>query len=248
VKEINLLGQNVNSYRGVGSGGKTWNLPRLLYAIAEIGGLKRLRYTTSNPKDFTIDMARAHRDIDILMPFLHFPVQSGSDDVLRRMNRKYSVDDYLKCLDILRDHKPDMAFSSDFIVGFPGETADDFQKTIDLATKVRFAQAYSFKYSPRPHTAALKMDNQIPENIKSERLEILQQLLNDHQMEFNKSFVGNDVNVLFVKDGKHKNQLIGRSEYSQAVSVCDSNIIVGDICVVNIVEVGSHSLIGVIAR
>lgn len=246
VREITLLGQNVNSYRGIGTDGKEWSLARLLFEFAELDGLKRLRYLTSNPKDVRKDIAEAHQRIEILAPFLHLPVQSGSDTILRKMNRKYTVDEYLKCIELLREYKPDIVFSSDFIVGFPGETEADFEDTIKLVEKVKFAQAYSFKYSPREKTSAAKMPDQIPEQIKSERLAILQDILNKQQSEFNKNSVGKCMNVLFVKDGRHKNQLIGRTEYSQAVSVCDTSIRVGDFSRIKITGVNSHSLIGVV--
>ncbi|GHT99661.1 tRNA-2-methylthio-N(6)-dimethylallyladenosine synthase [Alphaproteobacteria bacterium] len=244
VKEIILLGQNVNSYRGTGPDGKTWNLSRLIFELANLDGLKRIRYTTSNPKDIDESIAKVHREVEILMPFLHLPVQSGSDAVLKRMNRKYTADEYLKCIDLLRNSRNDMAFSSDFIVGFPGETDDDFQETLKLVDTVKFAQAYSFKYSPRPGTAAEKMDHQLPEEIKSERLQILQEILNKQQSQFNDGYVGKSLNVLIAKQGRHKNQLVGRSEYSQSVAICDSFLNIGDIARVNITESLSHSLVG----
>ncbi|MDR2794640.1 MAG: tRNA (N6-isopentenyl adenosine(37)-C2)-methylthiotransferase MiaB [Holosporaceae bacterium] len=246
VKEIILLGQNVNSYRGIGADGKTWDLSRLIFALADLNGLKRLRYTTSNPKDVNENIAKAHGEVDILMPFVHLPVQSGSDAVLQRMNRKYSADEYEKCIDLLRNHRSDITFSSDFIVGFPGETDEDFQKTLNLAEKIKFAQAYSFKYSPRPGTAAEKMPNQVPEEKKSERLQILQKMLNDQQSSFNNSCVGRHLNVLVTKCGRHKNQLVGRSEYSQPVAICDSYLNIGDIANVKITAAMSHSLVGVV--
>jgi tRNA-2-methylthio-N6-dimethylallyladenosine synthase len=246
VKEITLLGQNVNSYRGEDENGKNCNLACLLFELAKIDGLKRLRYTTSNPKDTDKSIAEAHRDIDILMPFVHLPVQSGSDTVLKKMNRRYTRDEYLRCIDMLREHRPNIAFSSDFIVGFPGETDSDFEQTLDLVKKVEYAQAYSFKYSPRPGTVAARMDNQVPEEIKTERLRILQDLLNDRQNRFNQRFVGTCVNVLFVKKGRHESQLTGRSEYSQAVSVRVGDEFIGSTVNVRITEVATHSLTGVI--
>ncbi|MDR3180119.1 MAG: tRNA (N6-isopentenyl adenosine(37)-C2)-methylthiotransferase MiaB [Holosporaceae bacterium] len=246
VKEIILLGQNVNSYRGTGTNGKTWDLSRLIFALADLDGLKRLRYTTSNPKDVNENIAKAHGEVNILMPFVHLPVQSGSDAVLQRMNRKYSADQYKKCVDLLRDHQSNIAFSSDFIVGFPGETDEDFQKTLDLVEKIKFAQAYSFKYSPRPGTAAEKMLNQVPEEKKSERLQILQKILNDQQSSFNNGYVGQYLNVLISKCGRHKNQLVGRSEYSQSVAICDSYLNIGDVARVKITAAMSHSLVGVV--
>ncbi|MDR2766529.1 MAG: tRNA (N6-isopentenyl adenosine(37)-C2)-methylthiotransferase MiaB [Holosporaceae bacterium] len=248
VKEIILLGQNVNSYSGEGSDGKTWNLHRVLLELAQLDGLKRLRYITSHPKDIDENMAKAHSDIDILAPSIHLPVQSGSDDVLAKMNRRYSADEYLKCVEMLRKYRPDMAVSSDFIVGFPGETETDFQRTLRLIEEVKFSQGYSFKYSPRPNTAAAKMEDQTPESIKSERLKVLQALLNRQQQEFNHNFVGKRLNVLLTKVGKHKNQLSGRSEYSQAVSVCATNVAIGDIVSVMVTGAASYSLLGAVAE
>ncbi|MDR2107005.1 MAG: tRNA (N6-isopentenyl adenosine(37)-C2)-methylthiotransferase MiaB [Holosporaceae bacterium] len=248
VKEIILLGQNVNSYKGEGRDGKSRNLAFLLFELAAVDGLKRLRYTTSHPKDADAELGRAHRDIEILMPFLHLPVQSGSDEVLRRMKRPYTRAEYLKCVDTMRGYRPDMAFSSDFIVGFPGESDGDFQQTLQLAEEVGYALAYSFKYSPRPNTAAALMKNCVPEEVKSERLRVLQTLLDKQQSEFNQSFAGKHLNVLFVKKGRHKNQLVGRSEYSQAVSVCDNNISIGDVARVKITGMASHSLIGTVEQ
>jgi tRNA-2-methylthio-N6-dimethylallyladenosine synthase len=246
VKEITLLGQNVNSYSGKSLDGGTCNLAHLLFELANIHGLKRLRYTTSHPKDVDYSIAKAHKEIEILTPFVHLPVQSGSNNVLKKMNRKYTREEYFKCIDMLREHRTDMAFSSDFIVGFPGETDDDFQQTLELIKKVNYAQSYSFKYNPRPNTAAALMDNQISEDVKSERLRILQDLLNDQQSKFNQNSVGHRFQVLFVKSGKHEKQFVGRNEYSQAVSVRANNISIGDIANVKITETASHSLIGAI--
>ncbi|MDR1362097.1 MAG: tRNA (N6-isopentenyl adenosine(37)-C2)-methylthiotransferase MiaB [Holosporaceae bacterium] len=247
-KEIVLLGQNVNSYRGVGLDGKSWNLSRLLFALAELDELKRLRYFTSHPKDLDEGMARAHGEINILAPSLHLPVQSGSDDVLERMNRKYSRADYLGCIDLLRSRRPDMAFSSDFIVGFPGETDNDFQETLRLVETVKFSQAYSFKYSQRPNTAAERMEGQIPENVKSERLTILQEILNFQQDQFNQNCIGRYLEVLITKRGRHENQWNGRSEYSQAVAVEDNSLSAGDLVLVKITDRLSHSLVGVVEK
>jgi tRNA-2-methylthio-N6-dimethylallyladenosine synthase len=243
-----LLGQNVNSYCGIGLNGKTWNLSRLLYALAELDGLKRLRYSTSHPKDVDESVAAAHGEINILAPSLHLPAQSGSDDVLERMNRKYSRDDYLRCIDLLKSRRSDMAFSSDFIVGFPGETENDFLKTLELVEKVKFSQAYSFKYSPRSGTAAEKMPEQIPANIKSERLAILQEVLNRHQSQFNENCLGGYLEVLVAKCGRHNGQWAGHSEYSQAVAVCDSLLTIGDLARVKITGLLPHSLIGVVEQ
>lgn len=247
-KEITLLGQNVSSYGGLGLDGKTWSLARLIYELAELNGLKRVRYTTSHPKDINIEIALAHKNVDILMPYLHLPIQSGSDRILASMNRKYSVMEYKQCIDLLRTHRPDMVFSSDFIVGFPGESEEDFQQTMQIANDVKYAQAYSFKYSRRPNTFAAQMENQVAERVKSDRLHKLQDLLNEHQSEFNKNSVGSYMNVLFTKKGRHKNQLVGRGEYSQSISACDTDAQIGDICKVRITDVASHSLIGVVDK
>ncbi len=246
VKEITLLGQNVNSYNGLKDSGENCNLAQLLWELSSIQGLERLMYMTSNPKDVNEDIAIAHRDIKILMPYLHLPVQSGSNEILRKMNRKYDRERYFEVIDMLRSYRPDMAFSSDFIVGFPGETDKDFEDTLDLVRRVNYAQAYSFKYSPRPNTPAAKMKNQIDEEVKSARLASLQNLLNQQQAEFNASFAGKEVEVLLTKEGRYSGQLAGRSEYFQAVTVKEAEgMNIGDIVKVNITEIGTHSLIGV---
>lgn len=245
VKEIILLGQNVNSYNGLSETGEHYRLAQLLWELASISGVKRLRYMTSNPKDINEDIAIAHRDIEILMPFLHLPVQSGSNEILRRMNRKYNRERYFEVIDMLRDYKSDMAFSSDFIVGFPGETDKDFEDTLDLVRRVNYAQAYSFKYSPRPNTPAAKMENQIEESVKAARLSVLQDLLNQQQLDFNNTFVDKEVEVLITKEGRYLGQLAGRSEYFQAVTINNAgDVNIGDILKVIIKETGSHSLVG----
>ena len=245
VKEITLLGQNVNSYNGLDESGEKCRLSQLLWELSSIDGLKRLRYTTSNPKDVDEDIAKAHRDIDILMPSLHLPVQSGSNGILKKMNRKYDREKYLEVIDMLKSYRPDMAFSSDFIVGFPGESDKDFEDTLDLVKKVKYAQAYSFKYSPRPRTPAARMENQIHESVKDERLQILQELLNQQQSDFNLSFVGKKVEVLITKEGRHSGQLVGRSQYSHAVTINNANdLCVGDIVKVSVKSAVSHSLVG----
>lgn len=244
VKEITLLGQNVNSYHGQYPDDRSCTLAELLYEIANLDGLQRLRYVTSNPKDVDEEIAKAHRDIPILMPFLHLPVQSGSNEILRKMNRRYSREKYLEVISMLREYRPDMAFSSDFIVGFPNETDQDFEDTLDLVKQVGYAQAYSFKYSPRPNTPAATMKNQIPEDVKSARLQALQDLLNSQQDKFNANSVGKKMKVLFTKPGKHEGQFVGRSEYFQAVSVNSDKIGIGDIAEVMITEAVSHSLKG----
>lgn len=245
VKEITLLGQNVNSYDGADESGEKCRLSKLLWELSSIDGLKRLRYTTSNPKDVGEDIAKAHRDIKILMPSLHLPVQSGSNKILKKMNRKYSREKYIEVIDMLRSYRPDIAFSSDFIVGFPGETNEDFENTLDLVKRIKYAQAYSFKYSPRPHTPAAKMENQISENVKDERLQTLQELLNQQQADFNSSFIGKKVEVLLTKEGRHSGQLVGRSQYSQAVTIDNArDLHIGDIIEVFVKNAVSHSLIG----
>jgi len=245
VKEITLLGQNVNSYNGLDESGEKCRLFWLLWELSSINGLKRLRYTTSNPKDVDEEIAKAHRDIKILMPSLHLPVQSGSNSILKKMNRKYDREKYFEVIDMLRSYRPDMAFSSDFIVGFPGETDKDFEDTINLVKKVKYAQAYSFKYSPRPHTPAAKMENQISEDIKDERLQRLQELLNQQQSDFNALFIGKKVEVLVAKEGRHSGQLVGRSQYSHAVTIDNTgDLHIGDIVEVAIKSAVSHSLIG----
>ena len=244
VKEITLLGQNVNSYKGTYADGHTCRLAELFWKLSEIPGLKRLRYSSSHPKDIDEEIAKAHRDISILMPSLHLPVQSGSNSVLKRMNRNYTKEKYLEVIAMLREYRPDMAFSSDFIVGFPGETDKDFEDTLDLVKQVRFSMSYSFKYNPRPHTPAAKMEDQIDEKIKSERLQILQNLLNQQQTEFNEKARGATLQVLFEKPGRHEHQLVGRSEYFQSVSVKSENIKIGDCANVLITDIATHSLIG----
>ncbi|MBT4879631.1 MAG: tRNA (N6-isopentenyl adenosine(37)-C2)-methylthiotransferase MiaB [Alphaproteobacteria bacterium] len=221
VQEITLLGQNVNAYHGQAPHGKVeWGLGRLAMAIAEsVPNLKRLRYTTSHPRDVDDALIEAHRDIDVLMPFIHLPVQSGSDAILKKMNRKHSADEYRVIIDRFRDMCPNIAFSSDFIVGFPGETDEDFAATLQLVQDIDYAQAYSFKYSIRPGTPGSTMENQVSESVKSERLQALQQLLNAQQIRFNKLTVGKTLPVLFEKKGKHKDQYVGKTPYLQSVQV-----------------------------
>ena len=249
VVEITLLGQNVNSYHGEGSDGAQQNFSQLLWRFAELDGLKRLRSTTSHPKDIDEDVARAHRDIPILMPFLHLPVQSGSDKILNKMNRKYTAAQYLEKIAMLRQYRPDIALSSDFIVGFPGESEEDFQQTLALVRRVNFAQAYSFKYSPRPKTAAARMPNQITESEKERHLAILQKLLSEQQQKFNGGFLGQELDVLLTKQGRHENQLVGRSPYAQAVTISldrEDQVNIGDVVRAKICEIASHSLMGVL--
>ena len=210
-------GQNVNAYHGAGvpmaaSGGSG----ELIRALAEIPGLRRLRYTTSHPRDVDDALIAAHRDVPQLMPFLHLPVQSGSDRVLAAMNRRHTADDYRRTVERLRAARPDLALSSDFIVGYPGESDADFAATLDLVRDIGFAQAFSFKYSPRPGTPAASAADQVPEPVKAERLAELQALLQQQQRAFNAACVGRVLPVLFEKPGRHDGQLVGRSPYLQS--------------------------------
>jgi tRNA-2-methylthio-N6-dimethylallyladenosine synthase len=219
-REIALLGQNVNAWHGAGLDGGTWTLARLIAAMAGIEGLARIRYTTSHPRDMSDDLIAAHRDIPTLMPFLHLPVQSGSDRVLAAMNRRHTADDYRRIVDRLRAARPDIALSSDFIVGHPGERDEDFAATMALVRDCGFAQAYSFKYSPRPGTPAAGAPHQVPEAEKDRRIYALQDLLREQQAAFNADCVGRVVPVLFTQPGRHKGQIGGRSPWLQAVH-CD---------------------------
>ncbi len=243
-RELTLLGQNVNAYHGEGPDGRSWSLARLLAAIADIDGVWRLRYTTSHPVDMSDDLIRAHRDIPALMPFLHLPVQSGSDRVLKAMNRRGTADDYRRVVDRLRAARADLALSSDFIVGFPGETAADSEATLALVEDVGFAQAYAFKYSRRPGTPASVLPGQLPDAIKTERLERLQALLAAQQQRFNEATVGSRVEVLVDRRGRHPGQLAGRTPHHQAVHFDGPATLVGQRCTVDIVATASHSLVG----
>lgn len=242
--EINLLGQNVNSYHGEDESGKERNLAYLLHKIAELDGLKRLRYTTSYPADMTDELIACHKDIDILMPYLHLPVQSGSDKILKAMNRRHSSSDYLKVVEKLYTANPKLKMSSDFIVGFPGETDEDFAQTLDVVNKVKYIQAFSFKYSRRPGTPAAVMENQVEEKVKKERLEILQTLLFDYQTKFNESCVGKTMPVLFEQKGRHKGQLIGRTPYMQNLHITTKDDNMNKIVDVVVTEATTNSLSG----
>ncbi|MBO6290273.1 MAG: tRNA (N6-isopentenyl adenosine(37)-C2)-methylthiotransferase MiaB [Alphaproteobacteria bacterium] len=244
ILEINLLGQNVNSYHGEDESGKERNLAYLLHKIAELDGLKRLRYTTSYPADMTDDLITCHKDIGILMPYLHLPVQSGSDKILKAMNRRHSSSDYLKVVEKLYTANPKLKMSSDFIVGFPGETDEDFAQTLDVVNKVKYIQAFSFKYSRRPGTPAAVMENQVEEKVKKERLEILQTLLFDYQTKFNESCVGKTMPVLFEQRGRHKGQLIGRTPYMQNLHIETKDDNMNKIVDVVVCEATTNSLSG----
>lgn len=241
-KEITLLGQNVNAYHGE-HGNEVWSLGSLMQHLANIKGLERLRYTTSHPNDMHEELYQAHAAGGKIMPYLHLPVQSGSDRILKKMNRKHSAKLYLDVIAKLRKSCPDIALSSDFIVGFPGETDQDFEQTLELVEKVKYAQSYSFKYSPRPGTPSAEYTNQIDDDIKNKRLQKLQQLLKQQQLEYNTNFVGQVIPVLF--DRKNKKQIIGRSPYMQPVYLDDSSYY-GKLCNVLITEGNQNSLKGII--
>ncbi|MFN6415382.1 MAG: tRNA (N6-isopentenyl adenosine(37)-C2)-methylthiotransferase MiaB [Pseudomonadota bacterium] len=243
-KEITLLGQNVNAYHGEGLNGKEWTLGRLIYALAELNGLKRIRYTTSHPLDMHNDLYEAHRDIEQLMPFLHLPIQSGSDRILDMMNRKHKISDYLKIIEKLRNARADIEFSSDFIVGYPGETDNDYQHTLELIKKVGYVQAYSFKYSPRPGTPASILEAQIPEDIKTNRLAQLQNLLNEQQLMFNKSKEGKTLEVLFDRQGKLQGQIVGKTAYMQSVTLDGDSSLFGNFLMIKIKHGYRNSLSG----
>ena len=243
VREITLLGQNVNAYHGEGDGG-AWSLARLLHALGEIPGLARLRYTTSHPRDMGADLIQAHRDLPALMPFLHLPVQSGSDRVLAAMNRQHTNADYLRLVERLRHARPDMALSSDFIVGHPGETEADFEATLGLIRDVGFAQAYSFKYSQRPGTPAAGAPLQVAEREKDARLQTLQALVRDQQTAFNLDCAGQVLDVLITGPGRHDGQIGGRSPYLQAVHLEGPVHWAGQVVPVRIVSAHINSLSG----
>jgi len=244
--EITLLGQNVNAYHGVGPEGATCGLGRLIRALADIPGLQRLRYTTSHPRDVDDELIAAHRDVAALMPYLHLPVQSGSDRLLTAMNRKHTADFYRRIVDRLRDARPDLALSSDFIVGFPGETDQDFADTLRLVREVGFAQAYTFKYSARPGTPAADMGDAVPEAVKADRLSALQQLIGAQQVAFNKAAIGSVQPVLFERRGARPGQLIGRGPWMQSVHADAPDRLLGRVVPVRIIDGHANSLSGAV--
>ena len=244
VREVTLLGQNVNAYHGEGPDGADWGLGQLLFRLAEIDGLDRLRYTTSHPRDMDDTLLAAHRDLDSLMPYLHLPVQSGSNKILAAMNRQHGYDDYIRLIDRIRNARPDIAMSGDFIVGFPGETDEDFEDTMRITREVTYASAFSFKYSPRPGTPAADHEEQVAEAVKSERLYRLQALLAEQQTAFNASKVGSEMTVLLERKGREVGQLVGKSPWLQAVQVDAPEELIGEIVTVKIDTVGSNSLFG----
>ncbi len=246
VREITLLGQNVNAYHGEGPDGGTWSLAQLIRRLARIEGLARLRYTTSHPRDMGDDLIAAHAEEEKLMPYLHLPFQAGCDRILGTMNRKHTARDYLDLVARIRTAQPQIALSTDIIVGFPGETDAEFEETLALTDEVGFAQAYSFKYSPRPGTPAAKLGEQVPDDVKSRRLARLQELIGSQQAAFNARCVGRTLPVLFEKPGRRPGQLIGRSPYLQAVHAEVAPELVGRILPVEILACGPNSLAGVI--
>ncbi|SNS05748.1 tRNA-i(6)A37 thiotransferase enzyme MiaB [Sphingomonas laterariae] len=246
-REITLLGQNVNAWEGEDEAGRTQGLGGLIRVLDKLPGLERIRYTTSHPNDMRDDLINAHKDVGSLMPFLHLPVQAGSDRILKAMNRSHTVESYLRVIDRVREARPDIAISGDFIVGFPGETEADFAATLALIERVEHAQAFSFKYSPRPGTPAAAMDDQIAAAVMDDRLQRLQALLNDQQYAFNRTKLNARMSVLIERNGKKPGQRIGKSPWLQSVIVEDGPAI-GEMVEVDIVAAAPNSLTGVIAR
>jgi tRNA-2-methylthio-N6-dimethylallyladenosine synthase len=249
-REITLLGQNVNAYHGVaphahsGGGETEWGLGRLVRHLAEIDGLARLRYMTSHPRDMDDDLILAHAEVPQLMPFLHLPVQSGSDRILEAMNRQHKAARFYDTVHKLRALRPDLALSSDFIVGFPGETEAEFQATMDLVSEIGFAQSFSFKYSPRPGTPAAALEYQVPDAVADERLQRLQSLLNQQLEDFNRQMIGRTLPVLFEKTGRYAGQLIGKSPYLQPVHATADDSLIGQVVDVQIDGLSHFSLAG----
>jgi tRNA-2-methylthio-N6-dimethylallyladenosine synthase len=248
VKEITLLGQNVNAYHGLDAAGETLGLGALVRRLAEIDGLERLRYTTSHPRDMDDELIAAHRELDLLMPYLHLPVQAGSDRILKAMNRRHTAADYLDLIAKIRAARPDMALSGDFIVGFPGETEADFEQTLELVRQVGYASAFSFKYSSRPGTPGAQLGDQVDEATKIERLARLQAEINAGTQRFNQSCVGRVLPVLIERRGRNPGQVGGRSPYLQAVHLAGGAELIGAIVPVEIVALGANSLEGRLAR
>ncbi len=246
-KEITLLGQNVNAYHGEHTDGSTWTLPRIIEAVAKIEGIERIRYMTSHPGDMQDELLEAHGSIEKLMPYMHLPVQSGANKVLKAMNRKHTAESYLETIEKLRKLRPDIALSGDFIVGFPGETDKDFEDTMDLVRKARYASAYSFKFSARPGTPAASMKKLIRPEIMDERLQALQDLLNEQGQNFNEPFIGTTVPVLFERKGREPGQLHGRSPHNQSVHTEGNERLIGHIVDVNISAASKSALRGCIA-
>lgn len=243
VREITLLGQNVNAYHGIGAKGAEWSLARLIWALNDIDGLKRIRFTTSHPNDMADDLIEAHANCAKLMPYLHLPVQSGSNKILKRMNRSHTAESYLKLIEKIRAARPDILLSGDFIVGFPEETEEDFEDTMSLIKEVKYGQAFSFKYSTRPGTPAAERE-QIPEDLKTERLHRLQALIAAQQRDIQDQMVGRKVSVLFEKNGRFDGQMVGKSEYLHAVHVTSDKLEIGSLKQVRIIKSKVNSLTG----
>jgi len=243
-REITLLGQNVNAWTGEDSKGRMQGMDGLVRELAKINDLKRIRYTTSHPNDMSDGLIAAHGEVEKLMPFLHLPVQSGNDRILKAMNRSHSADSYLRILERVREARPDIALSGDFIVGFPGETDAEFEDTLKIVEQVRYAQCYSFKYSSRPGTPAADMDGQIPAEVMDERLARLQALINQHQVAFNTATIGRRTDILLERKGRHPGQLIGKTPWLQSVHVTAPDLAIGDMVEVDIVSAGPNSLAG----
>jgi tRNA-2-methylthio-N6-dimethylallyladenosine synthase len=248
VREVTLIGQNVNAYHGDDADGAPATLGKLLRRLSDVPGIARLRYTTSHPNDMDDDLIAAHRDLPALMPYVHLPVQSGSDRVLAAMNRKHTRAHYLDVIKRLRTARPDLAFTSDFIVGFPGETEQDFEDTLSLVEEVGFAGAYTFAYSARPGTPAAEMEDQIAPAAQTERLHRLQALIARQQRDFNASFVGRILPILLEKPGRLSGQLVGKSPYLQAVQVMAPRELIGSVLPVAITEIGTNTLFGELAQ
>ncbi|MBN9013950.1 MAG: tRNA (N6-isopentenyl adenosine(37)-C2)-methylthiotransferase MiaB [Rhizobiales bacterium] len=244
VREITLIGQNVNAYHGDGPDGRTWSLGKLLYRLAEIPGIARIRYSTSHPRDVDDELIAAHRDLPELMPFVHLPVQSGSDRILAAMNRKHTADDYHRVIERFRIARQDIAFSSDFIVGFPGETEEDFKATLALVRQIGYAGAYSFKYSPRPGTPAADIQEMVAPATMDERLARLQELIDSQQHAFNRAAIGTTVDVLFERAARNEGQIVGRTAYLQPAHVMASEDIIGQVLPVTIDSLERYSLLG----
>ncbi|MBR0972010.1 MULTISPECIES: tRNA (N6-isopentenyl adenosine(37)-C2)-methylthiotransferase MiaB [Bradyrhizobium] len=247
VRELTLIGQNVNAYHGEGPDGKSWPLGRLLEHLARIPGVARLRYSTSHPRDVDDSLIAAHRDLDALMPFVHLPVQSGSDRILAAMNRKHTADDYRRVVDRFRSARQDIAFSSDFIVGFPGESKQDFLATLALVTQIGYAAAYSFKYSARPGTPAADMQETVSPAEMDQRLVRLQELIDSQQSAFNKAAIGSTVDVLFERPARKDGQIVGRTAFLQPAHVMASPDIIGQILPVRIDSLERYSFLGELA-
>jgi tRNA-2-methylthio-N6-dimethylallyladenosine synthase len=247
VREITLIGQNVNGYHGEGPDGRPWALGTLLYRLAKIPGIARLRYSTSHPRDVEDTLIAAHRDLPELMPFVHLPVQSGSDRILAAMNRKHTAEDYRRVIDRFRGARQDIAFTSDFIVGFPGETEEDFAATLALVTQIGYAGAYSFKYSPRPGTPAADLQETVSQADMDERLVRLQNLIDSQQSAFNAATIGRTVDVLFERKARNPGQIVGRTAYLQPAHVMASDDIIGQVLPVTIESLERYSLLGSLA-